>query len=183
MAVDADDVSAMGFAFDTVNARVTYASSGGHVEVAITQGNVRQYGLTGDYDFDRDRKELRLADLRFRLDTALWTMPHPGAIRWGGPGVEVENLELRNRGGGRVYANGLLPTEGVADFRLDVDSFPVGNIVELAETDVNVTGMITLHGTMAGTLSAPAFRGTFGVARGTYNGTAVPEAARPIWLC
>jgi translocation and assembly module TamB len=173
--VDADDVSAMGFAFDTVNVRVTYASSGGHVELAITQGNVRQYGLTGDYDFDRNRKELRLADLRFRLDTALWTMPHPSAIRWGGPGVEVENLELRNRGGGRVYANGLLPTEGVADFRLDVDSFPVGNIAEFAETDVNVTGMITLHGTMAGTLGAPAFRGTFGVAHGTYNGTAVPE--------
>jgi hypothetical protein len=35
--------------------------------------------------------------------------------------------------------------------------------------------MITLHGTMAGTLSAPAFRGTFGLARGTYNGTAVPK--------
>ena len=84
LAVDADEVSAMGFAFDTVNARVTYASSGGHVELAITQGNVRQYGLTGDYDFDRDRKELRLADLRFRLDTALWTMPHSGAIQWGG---------------------------------------------------------------------------------------------------
>ena len=32
VAVDADSVSAMGFAFDTVNARVTYASPGGHVE-------------------------------------------------------------------------------------------------------------------------------------------------------
>ncbi len=175
VAVDADSVSAMGFAFDTVNARLTYASPGGHVEVAITQGKERQYGLSGDYDFNRDRKELRLASMRFQLDTALWIMPHPGAIRWGGPGVEVENLELRNRGGGRVYANGLLPTEGVADFRLDVDSFPVANIADLTETGIDVGGMITLHGTMAGTLSAPAFRGTFGVTRATYNTTAVPD--------
>jgi translocation and assembly module TamB len=173
--VDADDVSAMGFAFDTVNARVTYAATGGHVEVAVTQGNERQYALTGEYDLNRDRKELRLADMRFRLDTALWMMPHPGAIRWGGPGIQVENLELRNRGGGRIYANGLLPTEGVADFRLDVDSFPVNNVAALTETDINLNGMITLHGTMAGTLSAPAFRGTFGLARATYNDTPVPD--------
>ena len=175
LAVDADNVSAMGFAFDTVNARLTYASPGGHVEVAISQGNVKQYGLTGDYDFSRDRKELRLADMRFRLDTALWTMTHSGAIRWGGLGVQIDNLEIRNRGGGRVYANGLLPTEGVADFRLDVDSFPVANIADLTESGIAVTGMITLHGTMAGTLSAPAFRGAFGVGHGTYNGAAVPD--------
>jgi translocation and assembly module TamB len=62
----------------------------------------------------------------------------------------------------------------VADFRIDVDSFPVGNITELAKTDVNVTGMIAARNE-SGTLSAPAFRGTFGVARGTYNGTQVPK--------
>jgi len=175
VAVDAADVRSMGFAFDTVGVRATYASPGGHVEVVVAQGSDRQYGLTGDYDFNPDRKELRLAELKLHLDTASWTMARPAAIRWGGPGVQVDNLELHNRGSGRVYANGLLPTEGVADFRLDVDSFPVGNIVDLIETDVNVKGIFGLHGSMAGTLSAPAFRGTFSLEGATYNTTAVPE--------
>jgi hypothetical protein len=35
--VDADSVSAMGFAFDSVSARVTYASPGGHVELDVLQ--------------------------------------------------------------------------------------------------------------------------------------------------
>jgi translocation and assembly module TamB len=113
--------------------------------------------------------------MRFRFDTALWMMPHPGAIRWGGPGIQVDNLELRNRGAGRVYANGLLPTEGVADFQLDVDSFPVSNIVDIVQTDINMTGSVTLHGSMAGTLGAPGFRGTFGLANATYNATPLPD--------
>jgi translocation and assembly module TamB len=175
VAVDADDVSAMGFAFDTVKVRATYASPGGHVELVVSQGSERQYGLVGNYDFNPNRKELRLAELKLRLDSALWTMARPAAIRWGGPGVQVDNLELRNRGAGRVYANGLLPTEGVADFHLEVDSLPVANLVDLAQTDVDVKGFFDLHGTMGGTLSAPAYSGTFGLSQATYNGTTVPE--------
>ena len=48
-ALDAGGVSAMGFAFDTVNVRVTYASPGGHVELAVTPGDNRQYAAKGDY--------------------------------------------------------------------------------------------------------------------------------------
>lgn len=172
--LNADSVSAMGFAFDTVSAQLTYASSGGHVNVAVIQDNNRQYGATGDYAFYPDRKELKLADMKFRFDTAFWSMPHPGLIQWGGPGIQVTDFELRNRGTGRIYANGLLPTEGVADFRFDVDNFPLSNVVDIVQTDIALGGIVTLHGTMTGTLSAPAFRGAFGVVDGTYNATPVP---------
>ncbi len=173
--LDADSVSAMGFAFDTLNARLTYNSPGGHMELAVTQGGNRQYGANGDYAFYPDYKELRFVDMTFRFDTALWSMPHPGLIRWGGPGIRVTNFELRNRGNGRVYANGLLPTTGVADFVFDVDNLPVANIVDLTQSDVELTGTMTLHGQMSGTLSAPSFSGAFGLAQGTYNKVLVPE--------
>lgn len=172
--IEAGGVSAMGFAFDTVSARLTYAKPGGHVEVAVMQGDNRAYGARGDYALYPDRKELRLADMTFRFDTAYWSMPHPSLIAWGGPGLRVTDFELRNRGDGRIYANGLLPTSGVADFRLDVDNFPVANIVDIVQTDIDMTGILTVHGTMTGTLSAPAFRGAFGLVEGTYNKTAVP---------
>jgi len=172
--LEAGDVSAMGFAFDTVSARLTYAKPGGHVELAVMQGDNREYSARGDYALYPDRKELRLADMTFRFDTTYWSMPHPSLVSWGGPGIRVTDFELRNRAEGRIYANGLLPTSGVADFRLDVDNFPVSNIVDIVQTDIDMTGILTLHGTMTGTLSAPAFRGAFGLVQGTYNNTQVP---------
>ncbi|HMA23286.1 MAG TPA: translocation/assembly module TamB domain-containing protein, partial [Gemmatimonadaceae bacterium] len=173
--VDAGGVSAMGFAFDTANVRGSYASPGGHIEIVVTQAGSRQYAAKGDYALYADRKELKLANMTFRFDTALWSMPHESALQWSGPGLRVSNLELLNRGNGRVYANGLLPTKGVGDFTLDVDNFPVSNVVDLVQTDVDVTGVVTLHGTMNGTLSNPAFRGAFGMIDGTYSGTPVPD--------
>jgi translocation and assembly module TamB len=173
--LEASAVSAMGFALDTVSLRGTYAPAGGRLELAVGQGNSRQLSAFGDYVLNTDRKELRLSSFRFQFDTSLWMTPHSAAIRWGGPGVQVDSFELRNRGGGRVYANGLLPTEGVADFRLDVDSFPVGDIIDLAEADIDMTGIISVHGTMGGTTNTPAFRGDFGLTKGTYNQTAVPD--------
>ena len=173
--LDARGVSVMGFAFDTVNARMTYASPGGHVELAITQSGNRHYGAIGDYELYPDRKVLRLANMRFQLDTALWTLTHPSTVQWGGPGIRVTDLELRNRTSGRVYADGLLPTDGVADFRIDVDNFPVPNIVDLVQTDIDADGIITVHGMMTGTLSNPAFRGAYGLVRGSYNRTPVPD--------
>jgi translocation and assembly module TamB len=176
-AIDADSVSAMGFAFDTVNARLTYAKPGGHVELAVVQDNKRQYGARGDFALYPDRKELRLADMTFQFDTTFWSMPHPGTVQWGGPGIRVTDFELRNRRGtGRIYASGLLPTDGVADFRLDVDDFPVANIVDITQTDIDIAGVLTLHGTMTGTLKSPSFRGAFGLVNGTYNGTKVPDS-------
>ncbi len=117
VAIDAGGVTAMGFAFDTVTARVTYASPGGHVDLAVTQGNNRRYGADGDYELYPDRKVLRMANMRFQFDTAYWALTHASTIQWGGPGIRVTDLELRNRGDGRIYADGLLPTNGVADFR------------------------------------------------------------------
>jgi len=173
--VDAGGVSVMGFAFDTANVRATYASPGGHVEVVVEQPGSRQYAAKGDYALYADRKELRLANMTFRFDTAFWSMPHESTLQWGGPGLRVTNLELHNRGNGRILANGLLPTDGVGDFALDVDNFPVSNVVDLIQTDVDATGIVTLHGTMNGTLANPAFRGAFGMIDGTYNNTPVPD--------
>ena len=104
----------------------------------IGQGNSRQLSALGDYALNTGSQGAapRVAALPVRH--RLWTAPHPTAVRWGGPGVQVDSFELRNRGDRRIYANGLLPTEGAADFRLDVDNFPVGDIVDLARRRTSI---------------------------------------------
>ncbi|HEY7393386.1 MAG TPA: translocation/assembly module TamB domain-containing protein [Gemmatimonadaceae bacterium] len=175
IAVDADSVSVMGFVFDTAKVRFTYKEPGGHIEVAIVQDPLRQYTAKGDYALSPDRKELRLADMSFKFDTVFWSLTRPSLIQWGRPGIRVNDFELRNARAGRIYANGLLPTNGTADFELDVARFPISNIVDITQTDVEASGVLSLHASMRGTLRSPAFRGAIGVVKGTYNGTTVPD--------
>jgi translocation and assembly module TamB len=174
--VDADSVSAMGFAFDTVNMRATYSPTGGRVELVAIEDRDREYGVKGDYALFPNRDEARLSSLTFRFDdTTFWSMPRPASIRWGSTGVVVSDFELRDRENGRIYANGLLPAEGSARFTLDVTEFPVGNLSDILQTAFDVQGNLTLHATLTGTLRAPALRGTFALANGKYNKTVVPE--------
>jgi translocation and assembly module TamB len=173
--LDADSLNLTGFQFDTLKLRLTYASPGGHVEVGVVEDQRRQYSAKGDYTFFPDRKQLRLTDMRFQFDTVQWTLVRPSLIAWGQPGVRVTDFELRNRGSGRIYASGLLPSSGSADFRLEVDRFPISNIVDVTQTDIVMDGVLALRGQMTGTLSAPVFAGAFGVVNGTFNHTPVPD--------
>ena len=195
----ADHVSAMGFAFDSLTAKATYASTvsevacasdrgagclapydgaSGHVELAVRQGdstNLRRYAANGDYTIYPDRRELRLANMTLQFDTAQWSTPHPDTVSWGQAGVHVANFDLRNRGSGRVHVNGLIPTQGVADLSFDVDSFPVANVVDMLQSDLRTTGDASLHGTVRGTLSNPTFEARIGLVGGVYNGAPVPD--------
>ncbi len=178
LGVDADSVMAFGFALDTVSARVSYASSSGHAELLVRQGATHDYSLLGDFSLAESGNEARIADLRVRLDTALWSTPHPATIRWGGPGIEVTDFELANRTNGRIYANGLLPTDGVANFAVSIAELPTADLLELAESDIELQGSLTLAGKMNGTLSNPTFSGAFALANATYRGDSLPQRVK-----
>ncbi len=175
VAIDADSVTLMGFGFDTASARLTYASSAGHAELSLVQVDNRHYSAKGDYQLLPDHTELRLSDMTFRFDTAYWALAHPSTVQWSSAGVHVNAFELRNRSNGRIYANGLLPTSGVADFIVEVDNFPLANIADLVQTDIPMSGTLILRGSMKGTTSNPAFQGALGIVGGTYNGANVPN--------
>ncbi len=71
--------------------------------------------------------------------------------------------------------NGLVPTNGVADLTVDVDSFPVGNVVELLQSDVAANGTFALHGNVRGTSSQPTFAGRFNLTGAEYNDAPFPD--------
>ncbi len=175
LALHGDSVTAAGFAFDTLDARVSKQDTTGRVELLVRQGDQRDYTASGDYIISPAGKQLRVSNLLLRFDTTRWQAPHPAIVRWGPSGITVQNFELRNGPAGRVYANGLLPTKGVANFDLLVQNFHVENIADLLQSDVPLRGVLTLEGSMRGTMAAPTFRGAFAVARATYDSTVVPD--------
>ncbi|HEU4720990.1 MAG TPA: translocation/assembly module TamB domain-containing protein [Gemmatimonadaceae bacterium] len=175
VALRGDTISAAGFAFDSLAADLSWLKPNGTIGVRVRQNGERDYALAGEFTLDKARNELRLADLTLRFDTTSWRTSRPSKIRWGGPGIEVVDLELVSGPGRRIYANGLLPTEGVADFDLQVRDFAVENVAELLQSDVPVTGRINLDAHVEGRSTDPRMRGRLDFTRGTYNEASVPD--------
>jgi translocation and assembly module TamB len=170
-----DTISAFGFAFDSVVSDLSYTKPYGTVAFRVRQGSQREYGLTGDFTLNKARNELRLADMSLRFDTTTWRTTHPSAIRWGGPGIEVVNLELRSGPAQRIYANGLLPTAGTANFDLSVSNFAVQNIADLLQSDIPLTGIASLDAHVQGTAADPRLNGRLDLVQAQYNTTPVPD--------
>jgi translocation and assembly module TamB len=171
----ADTVSAFGFAFDSLAGDLSYLKPGGTIALRVRQGNQRDYGINGDFTLHPAHNELHLANVALRFDSTTWTTPHTSAVRWGTAGIQVVNLELRSGATRRIFANGLLPTKGVANFDLSVTDFAIENVAELLQSDIPVTGRLNLEAHIQGTAESPAMRGALGFVRGTYNGSALPD--------
>ena len=174
-ALRADAVSAAGFAFDSLTTDVSYLAPSGTVAVRVRQGAQRDYAVRGDFTIDKARNELRLADVALRFDTTMWRTTHASAVRFGTSGVEVMNLELVSGPGRRIYANGLLPTKGTANFDLQVTDFAVENVAQLLQSDLPVTGRLNLDTHVGGVAEDPNIRGKLDFVHATYNATVVPD--------
>ncbi|MES2176233.1 MAG: translocation/assembly module TamB domain-containing protein [Gemmatimonadota bacterium] len=171
----ADSVSAFGFAFDSLAGALAYTAPNGNLELRVRQGSQRDYTLSGDFAVDTVRNELRLAEVALRFDTTSWTSSHPSTIRFGPSGVEVLNLELLNGPTRRIYANGLLPTKGTANFDLEIKDFAVENVAELLQSDLPVTGRFSLDAHVSGSSDDPRVAGKIDFVKGTYDLKPVPE--------
>jgi translocation and assembly module TamB len=182
VATIADSVRAAGFALDSVDARATWrpdgpGASSGTAVVAVFQDAGRSYDLRSDYAILPDRNEAKFTQLRLRFDSTLWASTRPGAVRWGQPGIEVETLELTNGATGLLQVDGRLPTEGPADLRVAVRDFQVGDVLGLLQSDVPLSGLVSLDATVNGTGAAPSIRGTAMLAGARYDGTDVPDVS------
>ncbi|MEO8335614.1 MAG: translocation/assembly module TamB domain-containing protein [bacterium] len=173
--IRADTVSALGFAFDNVSADFTYLAPNGTMKIGVRQGTQRDYSLEGDFTLDKDRNELRLKDVALRFDSTTWKSTRASSVRFGAAGIEVVNLELTSGPGRRIFANGLLPTKGTANFDLEVTDFAVENVAELLQSDLPVTGRLSLDAHVSGTSEDPQIAGKVEFVRGTYNEATVPE--------
>lgn len=171
------NVVAAGFAFDSLRTNVTYRGQdrGGRVELAVRQGDERDYGLKGDFFLRPDNRELRIANMQLRFDTTVWQATHPASIQMRPQGIAVQNLELRSGASSRIYANGLLPSNGVGNFELAIDNFQVADLLDILQSDIDLKGLVTLHGSMQGTMAAPRLRGALGLVGAVYKGDTVPD--------
>lgn len=177
-AAQVDSVSVAGFWLDSADVRVAHQSDSGTLAVEIFQANDRSYAAAARYLLHPDHNELHLENLALRFDTTSWRATRASEIEWGPRGVRIDSLDLRTDPaslGGRVFVNGLLPTQGDADLEVAVARFEIGHLVGLLESDLKATGLLTMSGRMRGPLRAPTWRGAAGIESASYMGTAIPD--------
>ena len=172
--LSADTLLAAGFALDSVSATVEHREPGGTANVSVFQSDDRDYALRASYALFPDRREVTWNNLRLRFDTTVWQTAHAGTLRWGQPGVFIDSLDLRSGANGRVFAHGLVPTEGAADLRLVVNDFQLGDLLGLAQSDLEGRGRIMLNAQVTGSGRAPLIRGEMQLLDARYRETPVP---------
>ncbi|MGK2935423.1 MAG: translocation/assembly module TamB domain-containing protein, partial [Gemmatimonadaceae bacterium] len=177
LVVDAQlaDARLVGFALDSLDAKIVYQRPGGNVEISIVQDDRTRYGVAAQYRLHADHNEVHLDNMRLQFDTTVWTSTQPSEIEWGTRGFTVRTLELTNPAGGRIFVDGLIPREGNADLRLAVDRFEIADISSLLQSDINARGLLSFDVSATGTLADPTFKGAFGATDFQYNDTRLPE--------
>jgi hypothetical protein len=174
-----DSLRAAGFAFDSASARAEYVGvrdrGRGSAELALFQDPDRDYRLGSEFLLELDRREITFNELVLRFDTAQWTAPRPGTITWAGEGVTVDTIELHGEGGGRIFVDGRLPTEGAADLHVQVERLPIGQVAALLQDTLMATGLFQLDTRLRGTPEAPRFEGTTSLLSVTYGGRPIAD--------
>jgi autotransporter translocation and assembly factor TamB len=174
VAVEGKEISVKGFAFDTLQGRLSYKRPTGEVQLAVRQGDERDYSMRGSFVVG-SKREVRVQDLALRMDTTIWRLAHAAVIHWHPSGMELHDVELHSNKGGLVYVNGMLPTEGNANVVLDVRNFQIADVANFLQSDLPLTGVLTARGLLQGTMANPRFSGAAGLVNGNYNGSVIPN--------
>lgn len=171
-----DSVRAGGLALDSVRARVRHRQGprDGTADLLVFGDTEYDARLRADYQLGTEGGEVRLSDVLLRLDSTRWTSTQPGTVRWGGPGLQVEALELTSGTGGRIYANGRLPSQGEGNLELVVDRLQIGDFAALLQDTAQVAGLLSLRARVSGTQADPRIRAETRLAEASYGGTDLP---------
>ncbi|MDQ6831538.1 MAG: translocation/assembly module TamB domain-containing protein [Gemmatimonadota bacterium] len=175
VAATVDSAQAFGLALDSMDVRFAYQRDSGHVDLVVVQDTGIRYAASVDLLLHSDHSELHLRNVALQFDTTVWRSVGQGAVHWGPSGIDLRAIDLRSKAGGRMYANGLIPTQGVANVDIAVEGFDIANLVALTESDLPASGILTTAAHIGGTRENPLVHGALGMSRVTYRGTPVPD--------
>lgn len=179
--VDAElgDARLAGFVLDSIGARVRYAGDGaggaGSVDLLVVQDGERDYRAEAEFRLSPEGNEVRYSDLALRFDDVHWRSTRPGTVSWAEGGIEVEDVELLSDAGGRIFAEGTLPAEGEADFRIAVDDLQIADVLGLLQDTVPLRGLVSLAAEVRGTAADPVIDGLLEMRQILVDTVAVPD--------
>ena len=168
-----------GFRLDSVDVTARYAggmSRGtGSVALLAVQDEDRDYRAEAEFVLDPERSEVSYSDLTLRFDTVQWQSTRPGTVSWAGSGVEVEGIDLRSDGGGRISAEGTVPAEGEGDLQLAIDGLEVADVLGLLQDTIPLRGLLSLDARLTGSAAEPRIDGDLALRGIVLDTLALPD--------
>src|SRR5579883_380427 len=175
--VELDTATDSGFDFDSLDARVTYRRPDGTLRIVVVEDPLRAYAINALYRFSPTEKRLSYDTLTFRFDTTVWRAPHPGAVDWSPAGLTVNRVELVNGRRGRIFVDGRLATrrDSAAHLTAQVRELDLATIASIAESDLPITGRLSLDADLRGSTEDPQLHGAMTVASALVRDTPLPN--------
>jgi hypothetical protein len=175
--VDADSVQAGGYGFESVQASGTWRDKRLSGDIRIRQDSLISYAALGAYERPISGvQRIRLDSLSARFDTLTWRLAHPAAVQLERGGVAVDSVDLRSSAGGRLFANGVVPKDGVVRLDVAAENVRVATVLQALQRDMRSDGVIAAAAHVTGTRADPAITGRATLREASYHGARAPDA-------
>jgi hypothetical protein len=155
--VDAVVIRLLEREFDSVSVNFDYHEASGNLDVVLVRSFEESYHGRLAFEEEGDVRILHLDELTFRFPEERWNLGGPSTISWDPDGLTFEDFRMRRPGVGgmRVQAEGRLPFNGAADFRLEAEALDLGWIAHGLQLDEDLQGVVDLDFLVRGTDAEP----------------------------
>ncbi len=155
--VSVDELELLGRHFQTGEGGLEYDGRRGELNLVLRRDDVEEYRTRLALQVDSTGGLLSLDELLFRFPDERWNLGGPASVRWSDAGLTVRDLRLIRPGvdGMRIEAEGVLPRQGDADFRIGVRSLDLKRLAHMAQSTHRIEGEVDGTLTVTGAASAP----------------------------
>ncbi len=155
--LDAGGIRAIEREFASISASFTYREPSGNADVVLVRSLEESYQGRVAFDVEGDIRTIHLDELVFRFPEERWNLGGPSTITWDPDGLTFQDFRMRRPGSGgmRLQAQGRLPFNGAADFRLDADALDVRRIAEALQLAEVLEGVVDMDLRVTGTDTEP----------------------------
>lgn len=172
-----DTATIAGFALDGLDAQVTYRKPDGTLRLAVRQSPSRDFAANSRFRYTPTVAEVEYDSLNLRIDTTIWRAPHPASVSWGSNGITAHSVELTGGHAAHITVDGFLPTHAGPDVGLHavVQNLELADLAALAQQDLPIRGLLSLHADLLGDTHHPRLRGRLSVSSGTIHEFPLPN--------
>ncbi|MEP6620779.1 MAG: translocation/assembly module TamB domain-containing protein [bacterium] len=174
----ADTIETNGLAFERAQTDGSWRRSNLDIGLSIQQDARVSYLLSGGYGRTAaDGYDVRIARLRAAFDTLVWETVRPARVRIDHEVFAIDSLLLRNSGGGRLFANGVVSSSGAANLDVAAEGVRISTVLRAMQRDSTGEGVVDVHAHIDGTRADPGITGNAALHGAVYQGTRAPDAA------
>jgi hypothetical protein len=120
-------------------------------------------------------RDIQIRTAEVDLEQQRWRLPAPARVVWTrGEAVRLEGVVLEQVGGdGRLEVRGVVAPMDDLDLELDIALLPVGDVLRLLGSDIDLSGDLSLEGSVSGPAEAPVLDARVTLVDGEVRGVAV----------